>query len=326
VIESIFVLNPPSKAVTFGSAAFIFLLSYTLPLAKQYDPLTIVVLLANKIDLKARPDNGIKQQLISGSLSYLVIFSPLLLLIGLLLSLAEFRLFFDGLLLYVACSFAAQKQKFHKVKYALKHEKKVLARQWLSALVKRQTSSLSNIGTSKAAIEALLLRFVYQMVTSVFIFLIAGSVAALAYRIALECYWEWKRPYSEEIYYAYPVGQLCKLAQAIPMLLTCLIAFIFLISTRRSKHINKGKVAVSQPVASLSQLQPWLFHIVGNRIGISLGGPLQYGSTKQRLPKYGAPYQLTISDMDAVSVTLNVITIIISVGLCICAMLMRYFA
>lgn len=301
-------------------------MSYFLPLAKQYDPLSVVVLLARKIDHKVRPNNGIQQQLISGSLSYIVMFGPLLLILGLLLSFAEFRVFFDCILLYIACSFSAQRKTYHKVRLALDQQKKMVARQWLSDLVKRQTSSLSNLGISKAAIEAIVLRFTYQVITPIFIFFIFGAIGALAYRIALECYWEWKRPFSEQAHYAFPVAKLCKIAQVLPMLFVCFLTFVCILPRNRRNDLSRERVTVSQPKISALQLQPLLFHILGRRLGISLGGPLQYQSTKQRLPKYGAPLQLILSDMNAVNMVLNVLTITIGFGLCSSAVIIGYLA
>ena len=281
------------------------------PLSAKYHPLSIVVLIAKNLDKKVRPKYSVSQQIISGTLAYLVVFGPFLFSLYLILALAEFDAFFEGVLLYVAASFTAQKHIYHKVRKALGNEKKLLARQWLSELVKRQTQALSNIGICKAAIESLLLRFVYQLITPLVLYFIGGAIFAMAYRIALECYWQWKRPFSNHSAFAAPVALFCKLCQLLPLSIICLLCYMFLMK-RNTGAKKREYVATSKPTLAPLKWQPLLFHIIGKRLGMTLAGPIQYETDKQRLPKYGSGLQVRYSDMQAASIAISTLTFVIT--------------
>ena len=193
---------------------------------------------------------------------------------------------------------------------ALKKEKKLLARQWVSTLVKRDTSSLSDIGIAKAAMESLILRFVYQVVTTLLVFLALGSVSALAYRLALICFWEWKRPYSAHAPFACPMNTVCKVFQFIPVVITVLISWVFVLP-RATHNQQRETVKVAGITLGLTCMSTLLFSVIGKRLGFALGGPLEYSKgSRVRFLRHGAPYQVRLSDMAAVSQTVNVLTLL----------------
>ncbi|WP_347564667.1 cobalamin biosynthesis protein [Alteromonas sp. 5E99-2] len=273
--------------------------------------MAVITLLAKRIDNKVRPTpkSSIQQHLISGSLSYVVIFVPLLVILYIALSLVEYGVFFECVILFFAASFQPQKRTFIKVQQALNNEKKLLARQWLSSIVKRDTEVLSPIGIGKAAIEALILRYVYQILTPILVYLAFGVVMALAYRIALECYWQWKQPRNPDDSFSKPMALVCRIFQFIPMLITLLLCFLFIV--KRTK-VSRENVTTSKPKLTLKTLSPLLFHTVGKRLGFTLGGPVQYSGIRKKLPRYGSPTQVKMSDMLVTVYTLNTITLVVS--------------
>lgn len=301
----------PTGALSCCGALLVLIINNFLALPERFNPLLIIALLAKGIEKKVRPNSTShrKQQLISGSLSYIVVFIPLLVILHIALSFVEYRLFFEIFILFIAASFQPQKRQFLKVQQALSSGKKLLARQWLSSIVKRDTNVLTSVGIGKAAIESFILRYIYQLLTPVLVYLAFGIVVALAYRIALECYWQWKQPKNQQDAFAQPVELICRIFQFIPMLMTLMLSFLFIV---KRATINRDKVLTSAPKLLPVALTPMIFHSIGKRLGFTLGGPIQYSGERKKLPRYGFPAQIKMSDMQVVIYTINTLTLVIS--------------
>lgn len=275
---------------------------------KSYHPFTFVGLLAQRIDEKVRPvEYGSKQQIISGSLSFIVLFGPMICVLFVLLGFAEYRLFFEATILLFCISWSFERRQYQRIEDALAAKKHQLAKNRLKSIVKRDTTVLSNVGVAKAASEALFLRFVFQWLTPLFLYLVVNVLAALIYRLALQCYWEWKRPFTQQSAFAKPVFLLCKLCQIIPSYFVVLLSWLAVLpssasipSQVASRHIKRSALATSLPKFLDVNPSLTLLHVLGKRLGFALSGPIQYAGTRHRVGRVGAPYQIRLHDMSRI--------------------------
>lgn len=257
----------------------------------KYHPLSLVKLLAMNIASKVHlnVNRSTNQQRISGSLAVAVLLIPVMLTLTVLISLAEFPLFFEALLLLVALQFQSDVKQYKKVYRALAREKKALARSLLSAIVLRETDKLSPMGTAKAAIESLLVRFHYQYCGVLFWYLILGGVGALGYRMVFEfshC-WNIKQPHFK--HFGAPAASLMKILGWIPVSFT---SGCFAIAENISGWF-KGR----QRLAKNSLPFSMLLASCGGALGIQLGGPAFYGGQKVRFQKVGGNREIRLADM-----------------------------
>ncbi|MFC3092622.1 cobalamin biosynthesis protein [Alteromonas sediminis] len=279
----------------------------------KWHPLTLVQLLARRMAIKVQtPVDAVAQQhVISGTLAYLVLFGPLLILMALLLEFAAYKSFFEGLLLYLTLGFAQVRKVYTRVITALAKKQKTLAREWLSQTVKRDTSSLSDIGVGKAAMESLLLRFFYQYVTVIFLFMVGGIVLAMTYRCALECRWQWKRPQAGSDFFVVPVTFFCRLCQWLPCAIMTLL--LKLVIWPKLNH-QKGRepVRVSPPKIGFWHLAPLIIRTFSCKLAIALSGPMYYQKIKVNLPRLGMPFQVRLSDMKATETIIELLSLVMS--------------
>lgn len=267
------------------------LIERVLPWPDKYHPLSLFRLLAIKMSDKVNPDQSRSayQRKISGSLAAIALLTPILSLTIFFVYLADFRQFFDLFLLLVALQFSSVITRFHKITRYIKANKKALARDTLSSLVLRETSTLSPMGIAKAAIEALLLRFHYQYCAVIFWYLIAGSTAALTYRLIFELSQIWNIKLAKFVHFGRPVATIQRLIVYVPLGIT-VIAFAlaerFLSGVSASRQLPKGSSSHAKVLARM-----------GGALQIQLGGPVFYEGKKQRLPKVGSTRQVKFADL-----------------------------
>ena len=257
---------------------------------RAYHPLTLMRQLAETMARRVRPGSAypVSQHQLSGTLGATVLLGPLLVLLALLVNMAEYPVFFEGLILLAILDFGHDRKAYKQVRTALHREKKMLARDRLQLLVARDTDRLSPVGIAKAAIEALVLRFCYIYCAVVFWFLLAGPVAALTYRLLLLLSWQWhhRRPGFE--YFVAPVQRLTRLLAIVPAWL----ATFLLISV--THPINAIQAARRSPATDSTSL---LLALVGGALGFQLGGPAIYQQQKFRYPRVGGAREVRLSDV-----------------------------
>lgn len=262
-----------------------------LPWRETYHPLSLFRLIAANMARKVHPSpsRSVAQQSISGSLALITLLTPLIVIVALFVMLAEFPLFFDSLLLVIALQFQPATRHFSKISAALKHDKKSLARHYLSAMVLRETDRLSPMGLGKAAIESLLLRFSYQIVSVLFWFVIAGGVGALTYRLIYECAQAWNTKLARFRFFGKPAATLNALLSWIPVRIAALCIML-------GENPFSGLKSVSR-VRFMSNNHVILLAAVGGALQCQLGGPAFYDQTKVRLAKVGGNREVRFSDM-----------------------------
>jgi adenosylcobinamide-phosphate synthase len=203
--------------------------------------------------------------------------------------LAEYPIFFEALLLYIALSFEPIITRSKKIANALKLDKKVLARHQLQTMVLRKTPNLSSLGITKACIESLLLRFSHQYCTVITVYLVGGGVAAITYRLLFEFSHCWHARLPRFTYFAKPVRLVVDSIQWLPARLTgsCFIV---------AQNVGLGWRAFMGKSAH-QQTRFFILNVQGAALGIQLGGPLYYAEEKLRFAKCGGSHLVTLEDI-----------------------------
>ncbi|KXI29267.1 cobalamin biosynthesis protein CobD/CbiB [Paraglaciecola hydrolytica] len=262
-----------------------------LVLPEKMHPLTFARLIAQGMAYKvsSRQSGNALQQSIAGTLAPLVLLNPFIVVLALLMYLAEYPIFFESLLLFVALRFKPIISLCQKIHKALSAEKKALARQQLQNMVLRQTASLSALGMTKACIESLLLRFSHQYCTVIIVYLVGGGIAALTYRLLFEFSHSWHCRLPRFEYFGKPVRRLMGCIQYLPARFASL-SFMLVQSTGAA-----WRVFVQKSV--LKQTRFFILNGQGAALGVQLGGPVYYAQDKLRLAKCGGSRLVRTDDI-----------------------------
>ncbi|MCW8091701.1 cobalamin biosynthesis protein [Alteromonas sp. ASW11-130] len=255
-----------------------------------YHPLSVLRIMAASMATKVLPakQDPAMQHYISGSLGLIILITPFAVLVGLLVYIAEYPLFFEAVLVLAMVDFNHVRYQYQQVVNAVGKNKKVLARETLTPIVYRDCAMLTDIGIAKAAIESLVLRFCYQYWGVLFWFLIAGPVMALVYRMLLTINWEWHWRKPGYLRFSQPVHALTKALRAIPAFFA---SMALILVTHPAKSFSAMKNAKARDQSSL------ILAVMGGGHGIKLGGPLYYHGEKFRYPRVGGNREVRYSDM-----------------------------
>ncbi|NMH59748.1 cobalamin biosynthesis protein CobD/CbiB [Alteromonas ponticola] len=255
-----------------------------------YHPLTLLRLMASSMAKKVLPakQDPAMQHYISGALGPVVIITPFAVLLGLLVYIAEYPLFFEAVLMLALVDFNHIRFQYKRVVAAVGKNKKVLTRETLTPIVYRDCEKLTDIGIAKAAIESLVLRFCYQYWGVLFWFLLAGPVTALVYRMLLTINWEWHWRKPGYLRFSQPVHNLTKAMRAIP-------AFIASLALILVTHPIKSFTAMIN--AKARDQSSLILAVIGGGHDIKLGGPAFYHGQKYRYPRVGGQRDVRYSDM-----------------------------
>jgi len=233
------------------------------------------------------------QQKISGSLAFMVLLVPLISILLIFTSLAQYPVFFDGFLLLVSIQFQGCVKQGQKISKALADNKKVLARHLLSDIVLRETDKLSPMGISKGTIESLLLRFNQQFSSVIFWYLVLGGLGALSYRLLYEFSHCWNTKRVRFGHFGQPVARLVHLLQWLPARLAC---GALVVAQGVSGGIQAYRVFVKENGRHKCS-HMLLLNLQGGALGIELSGPAYYDGQKIRSVKCGGDRQVTYMDI-----------------------------
>jgi adenosylcobinamide-phosphate synthase len=252
----------------------------------KYHPISFAKLLALRMADKVHsvhsqhdPQRSEMQQKTSGTLGFLVLIVPFITILAIFISLAEFPVFFELVLLLMAIQFQVIVKQCGKVSDALANNKKALARNLVSAIVVRETDKLSPVGVAKASIESLLLRFNQQFFTVVFWYFMLGGVGALTYRLLYEFSHCWNTKLQHFTYFGSPLAQLVKLLQWLPVRLAALTVVL-------GQDIGSA-IKAYRNLPKHRNTHMLLLSLQGGALGIELSGPTYYNGAKVRSPKCG---------------------------------------
>lgn len=270
-----------------------------LPWPDKYHPLSLFRFVAIKMASKVNPSQkrSAYQRQIAGALAAIVLILPITAITAILIYLAEFPLFFNGIVLLIALQFRPIIRSFRRITICLKSDKKALAKNILSTLVLRETQALSPLGIAKAAIESLLLRLNHQFFSVIFCYLIAGSTAALTYRLVFELTQIWNTKLIRFRYFGLPIRRFHSLIIYIPSLIT---SFGFAIAER-----FLAAVSALNKLPRRSSLHLKILALMGGSLQIQLSGPVYYQGQKRRFIKVGGAREVRFVDMSRTLLALH---------------------
>lgn len=144
--------------------------------------------LSNKVN---KSQNSPKQQAIAGLVAIVITLLPIAIILWMFEILVEVNFLWQALLLYVALGSFGITQASNIVARALTTKQNYLAKQTLKPWVLRETEPLSSVGLSKANIEMQLLRTLQHGYTVAIIFILAGPLCAICFRLLVEMHYCW---------------------------------------------------------------------------------------------------------------------------------------
>ena len=261
-------------------------------------PLTLMRYLVTQMGRKVLPSSSFapSQHYISGTLAAIVLLSPFVICLSILISMAEYPVFFDGVIMVVLLDYGYQRQQYKKVLASVGRNKKSLARELVSSITARQCDTLTDIGIAKAAIESLWLKFLYLFCGVIFYYVVFGPIGALVYRLLLLTSWQWHYRTPNMALFAKPMRKVVSLLVIPPALLGAFIALLI------SSPISGIKAIKRCPANDKTSL---LLATLGGIHDIKLGGPAIYANRKIRYPRVGGEHDVKFSSMVYVKRTIT---------------------
>ncbi len=221
-----------------------------------------------------KAQNSPQQLTIAGLVAILVTLTPIFLVLWLFEAFIEVDFLWQALLLYLAIGSFGLSQVNKTIAQALVAKQNYLAKQTLKPWVLRATEPLSSLGLSKATIEMKLLRSLQQGYAVAIIFLIAGPLPALSYRLLLEMHYCWNSKFEKFKHFGRYCSLLVNLLQWLPVRIFSLLLLFncigknFLLFWRLSKkHIFQLDNNIALLLTALS-------------LEIKLGGVAMYVNTE----------------------------------------------
>lgn len=263
------------------------------PLPIRLDPMAFVRLLgqrmADRVCPKTEPASSGQQHKIpktqywvSGSLAAFMIVVPNIIILIIFREFVYYPELFDACLLYLCIQFSAHIQRFQLIRRTLSSGKKNLSKELLAPMVLRETTMLSDIGVSKAAIESLFLRFHYQALVCFFLFIVVGPFAALSYRLCYELHLVWNTKLSEFQEFGKPMAKICQFFQWFPIRLNAFLSVFLSRGFGVFSYLRKGKLSNKWNEAHGAILLR-AHHFA---LDVNLSGAVYYQKQKVRRQKY----------------------------------------
>ncbi|WP_048691645.1 cobalamin biosynthesis protein [Catenovulum maritimum] len=283
----------PEYAVRCISIILVMTLDYFLPMGEKFHPLYFFRLVAIRLADKVNPDPNrhSSQLIISGALAALAWVLPLVLIGIFFMPLIEFPYVFEGFLFWLCLSLYPCIYDHKRVAKALTKQQKMLARDRLDKWVLRDTTSLSELGITKASIESLTLRNSYYTHGLIFWFLLGGVWIALSYRLLLELSQVWNTKNSSFKHFGLPVRSCVNVLAYLPLKLS---GFSYCLGKGISGWIKLEESVTKDwpfslsvsPLAGMSQA-----------LKVQLGGAVKYSNRKIRRPQISQYRQVQVKDI-----------------------------
>ncbi|WP_405602152.1 MULTISPECIES: cobalamin biosynthesis protein [unclassified Pseudoalteromonas] len=242
-----------------------------IPLVSWYHPSTALVAIFRAIGKRTyKPKEPDNYQYLAAMLASTLILSIVLIIVVLILEFAFYPELLAGLILYLCLESKSVDKKAIRIAKLTKQNQKSAARELLKPLLARDVSQLSAPGIIKALIESLILRSARYYFVVIFIFLVLGPIAVLAYRLLTLIQYAWRSEITPNSPFLAPLKLILFAIEFIPIRL---LAFTVIIS-------NESKLAVhyiKHYGRHFYQTNTgWLLSAFSASLGIQLGGPAIY--------------------------------------------------
>ncbi|PJC86220.1 adenosylcobinamide-phosphate synthase [Vibrio sp. HA2012] len=223
-------------------------------------------ILADKVNTPA----SYTQSLLSGTLAWLLMTIPALILFLALKPLVWKSELFELALLLLAIDWRNTEKFTAHFTRALSEEDKHKARKLLQPVLNRQTETLSIVGLGKAGAETIILGYGRNVVCVLFWYGLSGGTGALMYRLTQELARAWSPSRADFLPFGIPAVRLLAVLEYIPLRLFSLL----LLAGKQA-----GKCSTRMLAQSKSWPTPgpgWLLATAAGKLDLSVGGPAIY--------------------------------------------------
>ncbi|MCG3729185.1 cobalamin biosynthesis family protein [Vibrio cincinnatiensis] len=257
------------------------LFHWVLPIPRSAHPVTLWHKFSELLAQKVNTPNSYQQSLISGTLAWLLMIIPTIIVCIALKPLVWQPQLFELALLLLALDWRNSEKLAEHMSQALSKEDKKLARRLLTPFVNRETETLSPLGLGKASVETLIMGLGRNLIGVLFWYAILGGTGAFIYRLMVELARCWSPSRAQFYPFGLPIIRMVAILDFIPLRSFALLIML--------GHNVKQTLSLTL-VQSRSWPLPgpgWLLCAVGNKLQLSLGGPAIYGQQKAVRSKIG---------------------------------------
>lgn len=257
------------------------LLQYILPLPRSSHPVILWHKFAEILANKVNNNNNYSQSIISGTLGWLLMIIPALLVCIALKPLVWQPQLYELALLILALDWRNNSQLADKLGKALAKEDKAEARKLLKPFVNRETDTLSAVGLGKAGAETIVMGFSRNVIVVLFWYGLLGATGAFIYRLMAELARAWSPSRASFHPFGLPIIRTVAIVEFLPLRLFSL----FLIA---GSHSAKALHAIKTQSQSWPLPGPaWVLCAIGGKLELALGGPAIYNQQKVIRAKIG---------------------------------------
>ena len=271
-----------------------------LPLVSWYHPNHILSAIFSAISQRIYKKTDTKQyHYLAASMASTLILSTVLIIVVLLLQLAFYPELLSGLILYLCLENSSLNKKAIRIARLVKKNQKSTARELLKPLVAREVNALSSPGIIKAIMESVILRTARHYFVVIFIFLVLGPVAALAYRLITLIQQAWRSDIAPNSSFLMPLKLVLFIVEYIPIRLLAL-TIASLKASKKSMHYIKhyGRHFYQTNTG-------WLLSVCSASLGVQLGGPAIYNTQRFNKMRVGVERLPNADDLPQLLNTLN---------------------
>jgi adenosylcobinamide-phosphate synthase len=291
IIESLRAFVASANVQTILVVWCAVILEKFITISSSIDPLSFFRFVCQQMANKVRKkEYSSKQLLISGSLALCVLILPLLAITYLLLEFASYQWLLDTLLLWVLLQYTQDVHYMMKGLTALEAGKTQLSKSLIQQKMLRDTSPLSSLGLTKAALECAFLRYHHQLFTTILCYLTLGPIATLGYRLCYEAHHVWNVKLSSFTMFGRLANTITFLVQLLPSLILS-VSFIVVsrISTLINVMLQKTIWALIRDALLKQNILSLLLFSLSQGVSTNTGGPVMYAQKKYNRPRFTPP-------------------------------------
>lgn len=254
---------------------------WILPFPREAHPAILWHKFAELLANKVNASNHYSQSLISGTLAWLLMMLPLLLVLFALQNIVWQPMLYQLALLLLTLGWRHNEKFATEFTQLLANENNAAAKHLLTPLINRSTDSLSLLGLGKAGSETLIMSYGRHVVAVLFWYGVAGAIGAFAYRMTMELARAWSPTRRQFMPFGLPAIRILAVLDFIPLRL-----FAMLITL--GQRANVVMATIKQQAASWPLPGPaWLLIACGAKLELSLAGPAIYNGKKSVRAKLG---------------------------------------
>lgn len=252
-----------------------------LPFPREAHPAILWHKVAELLAAKVNVNNSYQQSITSGTLAWMLMILPMLIVVIALKPLVWQPQLFELAFLLLAIDWRNTDKFTHQFTAALAREDKEQAKMLLKPIINRTTEPLSQLGLGKAGTETLIMSYGRNVVGVLFWYAIFGGIGAFIYRMAIELARAWSPSRQRFSPFGIPAVKAAAAMDYIPLRL-----FALMVAT--GHRAQAVLTLIKQQSHSWPLPGPaWLVVAVGAKLELSLGGPAIYDGKKSERAKIG---------------------------------------